>query len=354
MEEYFSRIPGVLDAQSGYANGTVEAPSYELVCTGTTGAAETVKVSYDPTVISLQTLTEQLFAIINPLSVNRQGNDVGTQYRSGVYYTDEADLPILQAVFAAVEGKYGQMLATELVPLASFYVAEDYHQDYLVKHPGGYCHVDFSTLETVQTEADKQASAEAGQAGGAGGAAADSAGGAAADSASDAAADSSAAQAAGEAGSAAAALAGRSFAKPSDEELRETLTEEQYRVTQQNATERAFTGEYDQFFERGIYVDVVTGEPLFSSADKYDSGCGWPAFTKPIDPSVIVEKEDGSFGMVRTEVRSNAGDSHLGHVFDDGPAEEGGLRYCINSASLRFVPFDELDAQGLGDFKELC
>lgn len=140
------------------------------------------------------------------------------------------------------------------------------------------------------------------------------------------------------------------FVKPSDEELRKRLTAEQYRITQQNGTERAFTGEYDKHYKPGIYVDVVSGVPLFSSLDKYDSGCGWPAFTRPIDDEEIVELEDRTHGMIRTEVRSSTADSHLGHVFNDGPRDKGGLRYCINSAALEFVPLAEMEERGYGKY----
>jgi peptide-methionine (R)-S-oxide reductase len=143
------------------------------------------------------------------------------------------------------------------------------------------------------------------------------------------------------------------------EEYRQTpesianLSPEQYRVTQENGTERPFQNEYWNSKEPGIYVDVVSGEPLFASSDKYDSGCGWPSFTKPIELENVVEKHDATHGMVRTEVRSTHGDSHLGHVFDDGPADKGGLRYCINSASLKFIPLAELEKQGYGRYRQL-
>lgn len=306
VEEYFSLIPGVIDAESGYANGRTESPSYEDVCYRDTGHAETVRVEYDPSVISLKTLVGQLFAIIDPLSVNRQGNDVGTQYRTGVYYVDPADLPIIEGVFSDEEGKLGAHPAVELLPLESFYRAEEYHQDYLRKNPGGYCHVDFSKLSEVRTE-QQQAEGESTR---------------------------------------------PHYDRPTDEELRERLTAQQYAITQHAGTEPAFSGEYDHHFEQGIYVDVATGQPLFSSEDKYDSGCGWPAFTQPIEEGAIVKRDDRSFGMHRIEVRSSDGDSHLGHVFHDGPADRGGLRYCINSAALRFIPYDRLAEEGYGYLQE--
>lgn len=300
VESYFSQVPGVRSATVGYANGATANPSYQEVCTGKTGHAETVHLVYDPDQVSLQTLTEHFFLIINPLTLNRQGNDSGSQYRSGVYYTDESDLELLQQVRDAEQEKYTAPIQTELLPLRCYYLAEDYHQDYLEKNPGGYCHIDFSSLADFPRL--EQSSA---------------------------------------------------YSRPSDQEIRSMLTEEQYRVTQENATERPFSGEYDQLFEPGIYVDVVTGEPLFLSADKYDAGCGWPSFSRPIDAEAVVESSDTSYGMNRTEVRSRIGDSHLGHVFSDGPAALGGMRYCINSASLRFVPYAEMEKEGYGDLLPL-
>jgi len=306
VEEYFSRIPGVYDATTGYANGITANPTYEEVCSGNVGHAETVHVRYNPDIINLKTLTAQFFKIINPLSVNRQGNDIGSQYRTGVYYTNESDKAIIQSVFDTEQHKYAQKIATELLPLKNYYLAEEYHQDYLKKNPNGYCHVDFRSLDdihipttTVKVNLFK-------------------------------------------------------YIKPSDEEIRTMLTPAQYEVTQHAGTEPAFSGEYHDNHKPGLYVDVVTGEPLFSSADKFDSGCGWPSFTKPIDSDVVLEHEDTSYGMTRTEVRSRAGNSHLGHVFDDGPEDKGGLRYCINSLSVRFIPYEQLEEAGYGEYIPLC
>lgn len=300
VEYYFSQIPGVHDVTVGYANGITEHPSYEEVCSHKTGHAETVHVVYDPELVSLQTLTEHYFLIINPVTLNQQGNDVGDQYRTGIYYTDEKDLETLQAVMDEVQKDYTSPIVTELLPLQCYYLAEEYHQDYLEKNPGGYCHIDFSSLSDFRQLVDPAA-----------------------------------------------------YSKPSDEELREILTEEQYCITQNGDTEYAFSGKYDDFFEPGLYVDIVTGEPLFLSKDKFDSGCGWPSFAKPIDPAVIETYTDTSYNMLRTEVRSRVGDTHLGHVFEDGPEELGGQRYCINSASLRFIPYSEMEASGYGWLMEL-
>ena len=302
--EYFSRIPGVFGVTVGYANGTTHNPTYEQVCSGKTGYAEAVHIRYDPHAVSLKTLAEQFFKIINPISVNRQGNDMGSQYRTGMYFPHADDKAILAAVMADVQKKYDKPLAVEFLPLQNYYPAEEDHQDYLKKNPGGYCHISFDSLKDLRTE--NKGLADPGK-----------------------------------------------YSKPTDEQLKKILTPEEYNVTQAAGTERAFSGKLWNHKEAGIYVDVVTGEPLFSSADKFDSGCGWPSFTKPVEPAVVSKHEDHSHGMKRTEVKSRVGGSHLGHVFNDGPKDKGGLRYCINSAAIRFVPYEDMDKQGYGALKPL-
>lgn len=293
VEAYFARIKGVAETSVGYANGKTEKPTYHEI--SSTGHAETVWVRYDPQWVTLQTLLDYYFKIIDPTSKNRQGNDMGTQYRTGIYYTEEADLPVIQAAIAKEQQKYNKPIVTEVAPLLRYDPAEDYHQAYLDKNPNGYCHVDFSSL---QDESPHEA-----------------------------------------------------FVKPTQEELRNTLTDMEYKVTQQNGTEPPFTHRYWNHEAKGIYVDVVSGEPLFVSTDKFNSECGWPSFSRPIQNDRIVEKTDKGFGMHRTEVRSRTGDSHLGHVFTDGPRDKGGLRYCINGAALRFIPLEKMDEKGYGQYK---
>jgi len=295
-EAFMERLYGVYDVTSGYANGTTESPTYEEVITGDTGHAETVHVTYDTTKVDLSTLLLYYFKIIDPTSVNKQGNDVGSQYRTGIYYGDEADEVVIQAAIEEVQKKYSKPVVVEVLPLANYTLAEEYHQDYLEKNPNGYCHVDLDIANESVIDPER-------------------------------------------------------YVKPDDATLRKILTEAQYAVTQSNDTERAFTNEYWDFFEPGIYVDVATGEPLFSSADKYDSACGWPSFTKPIVAEVVTYHEDTSFNMKRVEVRSRAGDSHLGHVFEDGPKDRGGLRFCINSAAIKFIAYEDMEDMGYGYLK---
>lgn len=320
VQAYMKKLPGVSATEVGYANGTTPNPTYEQVCTNKTGYAETVKVSYDPSVITTAQLLDGFFKVVDPTSVNQQGNDRGSQYRSGIYYTDEGDKAIADAAIAKQQKKYAKPISTEVKPLTSYYKAEEYHQDYLDKHPGGYCHINLNDAnQFIKEEGLDKPKTNTG------------------DSKS----------------SLEDLIKPENYPVPSDAVLKKKLTPIQYQVTQKNDTERPYSNEYADTFDKGIYVDVVTGEPLFSSQDKYASGCGWPSFTKPIIPEVITEKTDNSFNMVRTEVRSRAGNTHLGHVFNDGPKESGGLRYCINSASIRFVPYADMDAQGYGFLKQI-
>lgn len=306
VEAYLKKLPGVWDTDVGYANGTTENPTYEEVCRGNTGHAETVRVVYDPTTLDLDTLLKAYFKVIDPTSENRQGNDRGTQYRTGIYYRDPAELETIDTAVGRQQESYTKPIVTEVLMLNNYTSAEAYHQDYLDKNPGGYCHIDLN--EADQFIAENRA----------------------------------------EAPDLSALIQKERYPVPSDQVLKKTLTDIQYRVTQNGETERAFSNEYAENFAAGLYVDVVTGEPLFTSMDKFESGCGWPSFTKPIIPDVVTQHKDTAFNMVRIEVRSRAGDTHLGHVFEDGPKDRGGLRYCINSASIRFVPVTQLDAQGYG------
>lgn len=293
LEAYMTRVYGVYDAVSGYANGTTENPSYEDLVYRNSGHAETVKVTYDPSLVDLDILLRYYLRVVDPVSVNKQGNDVGVQYRTGIYYTDESDLPIIEARMMKLQDECAVPVAIEVEPLEHFYPAEDYHQDYLEKNVGGYCHINLFLVEDVIINPNL-------------------------------------------------------YSVPDDQKLREKLTELQYAVTQTCQTESPFGNAYYNTFEPGIYVDIVSGEPLFSSNDKFASGCGWPSFSKPIDREVVTYLEDNSLAMTRTEVRSRVSDAHLGHVFNDGPIETGGLRYCINSAALEFIKKEDLAARGYG------
>lgn len=313
MEEYMSRLDGVCETEVGYGNSLVEFPAYEQVCTGTTGAAETVKLIYSPDQTDLTTLLEAYFAVIDPTVLNRQGNDRGTQYRTGIYYEESKDRDIILAAVSGQQRRYTAPIVTEVLPLDNFYPAEQYHQDYLKKNPGGYCHIDvrkadaFNEEERLRKNSHFQESQQE----------------------------------------------KRRYTVPSKDKLKQRLTPLQFEVTQNQATEPPYRNEYVTHFERGLYVDIVTGEPLFSSSDKFDSGCGWPSFSRPVRALSVKELKDKSHHMERTEVRSRAGDSHLGHVFDDGPIDRGGLRYCINSAALRFIPYEEMEKEGYRDYMDL-
>lgn len=301
MEKLMGGIPGVIKVVSGYANGTGEGDAhYEKVCSGTTGFRETVEVTYAPEQVSLDALLLAYFYVIDPSVRNRQGNDFGSQYQTGIYTVDDASAKTVARI-AAIEAGRAKRFLVEIGPLQNFYPAEEYHQHYLDKHPGGYCHIPLDAMTRFS-----QPLVDPGK-----------------------------------------------YPKPVAAVIAEKLDGEQYRVTQENGTERPFSNAYWNHHDKGIYVDVVTGEPLFSSADKYDSSCGWPAFAAPIEKPAVVERMDISHHMVRTEVRSRTGDSHLGHVFDGDPESPSGLRYCINSASLRFIPVEEMEAEGYGGLVQL-
>ncbi len=293
MQGYFKKIFGVVDTKVGYANGKSENTSYREL--HESDHAETLYVKYDENRVALAEILAHFFRVIDPTSLNKQGNDVGRQYRSGIYYVSESDLPTIESFMKIEQKKFKDKIVVEVAPLKNFVLGEEYHQDYLEKNPGGYCHINLNlAYEPLYDESR--------------------------------------------------------FTVPAEPELKERLTEEQFSVTQKKATERPFTSTYDKFNEKGIYVDIVAGKPLFSSTDKYDAGCGWPSFTKPITTDALQYLQDKSLGMNRTEVISKTGSTHLGHVFDDGPAEKGGLRYCINGAALQFIPYEKMEAEGYGDY----
>lgn len=295
-EKYFSVVSGIVTTDVGYANGNTENPTYEEVCYNNTGHAETVRILYNPLEISLEFILNLYYEVINPISINRQGGDRGPQYRTGIYYVDDEDREIIINSIKNLQKKYDKPIAIEVLPLRNYYKAEEYHQKYLDKNPNGYCHIRKEHFDKAKNSKDYSQSY-------------------------------------------------KSFSK---EELKKRLTELQYNVTQNNATEPPYKNAYFDNFEQGVYVDITTGEPLFISNDKFESGCGWPSFSKPIDKNLIDELTDKTFGMIRTEVRSKKGNAHLGHVFNDGPAETGGLRYCINSASLLFIPRNQMNEKGYG------
>ena len=317
IEGPFEKIDGVISAVAGYTGGHLDDPSYEDVTSGDTGHLEAVQVEFDPDKVSYETLVEVFWRQIDPTDEGGQFADRGTQYATAIFYHDENQKQTAEMSKERLGklGMFNRPIATAIRPAGKFYPAEDYHQDYYKKNPARY-------------SAYKAAS--------------------------------------GRTGFINKAWKGCPLPRtgvqppesnrladiPGDDELKEKLSPLQYDVTRRNATEAPFDNEYWNNKREGIYVDVITGEPLFSSKDKFDSGTGWPSFTRPIDKSRIEEKTDSTHGMVRVEIRSKSSDSHLGHVFADGPAPEG-TRYCVNSAALKFVPVEDLEKEGYTEYKRL-
>ncbi|RAZ52928.1 peptide-methionine (R)-S-oxide reductase [Campylobacter hyointestinalis subsp. lawsonii] len=292
-QAYFDKIRGVIKTDVGYANGNSDKTDYYSL--HYSGHAETVHITFDKNVVSLAEILAHYFRIIDPFSVNKQGNDVGLQYRTGIYYNDSSLENEIFEFIKHEQTKYDKKIAVEAEPLKNYVLAEEYHQKYLDKNPGGYCHVDLSLADKPLYDESK-------------------------------------------------------FKVPSKDELKVKLSDLQYAVTQEKSTEKPYSSEYDKFDKKGIYVDIVSKKPLFSSSDKFDAGCGWPSFTKPITTDALRYNRDFSHGMDRIEVISSLANSHLGHVFTDGPKDKSGLRYCINGASLKFIPLEDMEKEGYKDY----
>jgi peptide methionine sulfoxide reductase msrA/msrB len=316
-ESDFEKENGVTEAVSGYMGGDLEGPSYDQVSSGESGHLEIVKVLYNPNLVTYRELVLNLLSHTDPTDSGGSFYDRGHQYTSAIYYSTDAEKEIAEGVIQELEdaGVFDSPIVTSVEPAGAFWIAETYHQDYYEKNPVRYNYYrkgsgrdDFIDSVWGDGEFDYFFDED---------------------------------------------NFWENFMEPTDEELRESLTSLQYDVTQNEGTERPFNNEYWDNHEDGIYVDIVSGEPLFSSTEKFDSGTGWPSFLKPIDYSFVTEKADYKLLLPRTEIRSKYADSHLGHIILDGPISNDKIRYCMNSASMRFVPVEQMEDEGYGDFLHL-
>jgi peptide methionine sulfoxide reductase msrA/msrB len=340
VEAGFEKIPGVVEAVSGYTGGETTNPTYRSVSSGGTGHTEAVQVYYDPQQITYEGLLQGLWRMMDPTDDQGQFVDRGTHYRPAIFYHNQEEKQKAEAAKKALQesGVYDNPVVIEIVPAGTFYPAEDYHQDYYKKNPVRYNLYTFNSgrYQFIESVYGKDYELDFSQFKPA-----------VSSNSSNAGVEPSAEQAPGSS----AGFNPAAFVKPQQDELKKLLSSVQYNVTQEDGTERPFNNAYWDNKESGLYVDVVSGEPLFSSRDQYKSGTGWPSFTRPLAPDMVKEHEDRAFFMTRVEIRSRYADSHLGHVFDDGPAPTG-KRYCMNSASMRFIPLALMADAGYGNFMD--